>query len=53
MWADQVLVATNSTRKRINDEMRQLLGRGSTPEDGDKVICCRNYWETQSDQETA
>lgn len=53
MWADQVLVATNSTRKRINDEMRQLLGRGDTPEDGDKVICCRNYWENQSDQETA
>ena len=53
MWADQVLVATNSTRKKINDEMRQLLGRGDTPEDGDKVICCRNYWDNQSDQETA
>lgn len=44
-WADQVIVATNATRTRINKEMRDLLGRGDKPEDGDKVICCRNYWE--------
>jgi exodeoxyribonuclease-5 len=45
MWADQILVATNGTRVQINNEMRQLLGRGEAPEDGDKVICCRNYWD--------
>lgn len=29
--------------------MRQLLGRGDTPEDGDKVICLRNYWDVASE----
>ena len=53
MWADQILVATNAMRTKINDEMRQLLGRGDAPEDGDKVICCRNYWECISSQDTA
>lgn len=48
-WADQVLVATNAMRTRINDEMRQILGRGDKPEDGDKVICCRNYWDLLAD----
>ena len=47
-WADQVLVATNAMRTRINDEMRQMLGRGDKPEDGDKVICCRNYWDIEA-----
>lgn len=44
-WADQILVATNATRKNINAQMRDLLGRGENPENGDKIICCRNYWE--------
>ena len=47
-WADQVLVATNAMRTKINDEMRQILGRGDKPEDGDKVICCRNYWDIEA-----
>ena len=51
-WADQVLVATNAMRTRINDEMRQILGRGEKPEDGDKVICCRNYWDLLADNES-
>ena len=51
-WADQVLVATNAMRTRINDEMRQILGRGDKPEDGDKVICCRNYWDLLADNES-
>ena len=51
MWADQILVATNNTRVAINNRMRDLLGRGDKPEDGDKVICCRNYWDKISDQE--
>lgn len=44
-WADQILVGTNATRQNINNQMRALLGRGSLPEDGDKVICLRNYWD--------
>lgn len=48
-WADQILVATNDTRKYINSQMRKLLGHGDEPEDGDKVICCRNYWDVDSE----
>ena len=44
-WADQILVGTNATRIAINNQMRELLGRGTTPEEGDKVICLRNYWD--------
>ena len=44
-WADQIIVGTNQMRHKINNEMRQRLGRGNMPEDGDKVICLRNYWE--------
>ena len=45
MWADQIICATNATRTSINNQMRDLLGRGDQPEDGDKVICLRNYWD--------
>lgn len=45
-WADQVICATNATRVALNKQMRDLLGRGDSPEDGDKVICLRNYWDT-------
>jgi len=44
-WADQILVGTNATRIAINNQMRDLLGRGNKPENGDKVICLRNYWD--------
>lgn len=43
-WADQILVGTNATRVGINNQMRELMGRGTKPEDGDKIICLRNYW---------
>lgn len=42
-WADQLLCATNKTRVQLNKQMRQLLGRGEDPEDGDRLICLRNY----------
>ena len=45
MWADQVLTATNAKRIAINNQIRELLGYGSEPEEGDKVICLRNYWD--------
>lgn len=48
LWADQILTATNSHRIEINNQMRDLLGRGPKPEDGDKVICLRNYWDDVS-----
>ena len=50
-WADQMLVATNQTRVDLNNEMRKLLGRGDAPEDGDKVICLRNYWDILADND--
>ena len=44
-WADQILTATNAKRTAINNQMRSILGRGADPEDGDKIICLRNYWD--------
>lgn len=52
-WADQILVATNQTKDNINQTMRKMLGRSESPEDGDKVICCRNYWDTISENDNA
>lgn len=52
LWADQILVATNDQRVSINNQVRQLLGRGEKPEDGDKVICLRNYWDIYSNKKT-
>ena len=53
-WADQVIAATNPTRKQLNTQMRQMYGRNPAgPEEGDKVICLRNYWEDLSDDGNA
>ena len=49
MWADQIISGTNRTRVQMNNNMRELLGRGNSPEDGDKVICLRNYWDDWAD----
>lgn len=49
-WADQVIVATNATRVNVNNQMRELLGRGDKPEDGDKVICLKNEWNDFSNE---
>ena len=45
-WADQIICATNRKRQEINNYMRQAAGRGAEPESEDKIICCRNCWET-------
>lgn len=45
LWADQIITATNATRTQVNNQVRGLLGKGPDPEDGDKIICLRNYWE--------
>lgn len=45
-WADQVIVAKNTTRHFYNDLMRDyIFGEHPTiPLEGDKVICLRNDW---------
>ena len=43
-WGDQILVGTNKTRININQTLRNMQGRGPEPEEGEKVICLRNYW---------
>ena len=44
-WGDQILVGTNKVRININQTLRNRQGRGPEPEEGDKVICLRNYWD--------
>ena len=50
-WADQILCAKNETRIGINNHMRELLGREGEPQEGDKVICLRNYWDVLDNEE--
>jgi exodeoxyribonuclease-5 len=50
-WADQVLCATNATRHSLNDQLRELLGKEGLPQEGDKVICLKNEWDTIADNE--
>ena len=52
-WADQVICSTNATRIALNNQMRDMLGRQGGPQDGDKVICLRNYWETLGEDKDA
>ena len=47
-WGDQILTATNAKRENINNQMRSLAGRNGAPQDGDKIICLRNYWDDLS-----
>ena len=44
-WADQILVATNRTRLDINNQMRELYGFSGLPQDGEKIVIKRNYWD--------
>ena len=48
-WADQILVATNATRHSINTQMRQILGYEGLPQDGERMICLKNYWDDLND----
>ena len=47
-WADQIICATNRTRNDVNMAIRRNCGYGSEPQEGDKVICARNSWDTVS-----
>ena len=43
LWADQVLVGKNATRRTFNVRHRELLGlRSPTPQTGDRLVCLRN-----------
>lgn len=44
-WADQILVATNATRRAINEQMRDIYGYSGLPQGGERMICLRNYWD--------
>ena len=48
-WADQIICATNASRISLNNQMRKLLGYSGLPQDGEKMICLRNYWENFSE----
>lgn len=51
LWADQILCATNVTRHSINGQMRELLGySGEGLQEGEKIICKRNYWDDLNDE---
>lgn len=51
LWADEIICGTNKIRVDMNNTMRDLFGRGDQPEDGDKVICLRNYWDNIADND--
>ena len=48
-WADQILCGTNVTRENINRQMREIYGFSGLPQDGEKMICLRNYWDDCAD----
>lgn len=43
--SDQIICGINKTRTAVNNELRAMHGRGSLPENGDKLICTINNWE--------
>ena len=47
-WADQIICGTNATRIALNNQIRELMGFGENPEDGDRLICLRNSWDDAS-----
>ena len=48
-WADQIICATNATRISVNNQVRSLLGYSGIPQDGERMICLRNYWDDISE----
>lgn len=49
--ADQIICGLNKTRAQINEEIRALSGKEGLPQDGEKLICTQNNWETYIDGE--
>lgn len=52
-WADIVISATHKTRVSINRQVRAMQGRSGIITEGEKLICCSNYWETIGDMGNA
>jgi len=48
-WADQIICATNATRGAVNNQVRSILGYHGNPQDGERMICLRNYWDDISE----
>ena len=48
-WADQILCGTNATRENINRQMREIYGFSGLPQDGEKIVIKRNYWDICND----
>lgn len=48
-WADIIICATNASRISLNNQMREILGYSGLPQDGERMICLRNYWEDFSE----
>lgn len=51
LWADQIICAKNSTRRKINALMRKYKYGKKTndPVEGDRVICLQNDWDNPSE----
>lgn len=49
LWADQILCGKNVTRQYLNSQMREILGKKGILDEGDKIICTKNYWDYTSD----
>lgn len=48
-WADQVICAINATRWELNKQISAYHGfTPGTIEEGQKIICLRNYWDSAS-----
>lgn len=48
-WADIIICATNASRISLNNQMREILGYSGLPQNGERMICLRNYWENFSE----
>ena len=50
LWADTIICGRNQERREINHKVRCMRGAKSIyPEVGDKLLCLRNYWDSESD----
>jgi exodeoxyribonuclease-5 len=50
LWADEIITATNAMRHGINHQMRDLLGYEGLLQEGEKIICKRNYWDDTNEE---
>ena len=50
-WGDQVICGLNSTRKYLNNIIRESKGFHGLPQVGDKMICLKNDWETVNSED--